>query len=66
MTLGLLFQLGPLLSRARPQVEQAAVDVSRGQDALLSRLSSMSSNTSTALKVGGIVCATLVVYILII
>ena len=35
-------------------------------EALLAKLGAMSSNTATALKVGGIVCATLVAYILII
>ena len=54
------------VERIEVNVESATHDVESAQDALLAKLNNMSSNTATALKVGGIICATLVAYILII
>ena len=54
------------VERIEFNVEAADADVESAQEALLAKLGAMSSNTATALKVGGIVCATLVAYILII
>ena len=53
------------VERIEANVEQATVDVSRGRDALMSSLNNMGSNAATAFKVGGIVMATLVVYVLV-
>ena len=57
---------GESVERIEVNVEDAAADLESAQDALVTKLNNMSSNTVTALKVCGIVCATLVCYVLIV
>ena len=57
---------GESVERIEFNVEAAHADVESAQQALMTKLENMSSNTATALKVGGIICATLFAYVLIV
>ncbi|KAJ1461474.1 t-SNARE [Pelagophyceae sp. CCMP2097] len=50
------------VERIEANVEASSVDFQRGRDALTHTLHNMSSNAATAMKVGGIILSTLVVY----